>query len=293
MVLLLSTAWGVSALVQVRVDREMVPYRESPETLWVSSGKVVRALSLGQQALLADIYWTRVVQYYGSRRRDHKTDFGLLGPLLNITVTLDPKLLVAYYFGAVFLSEKPPRGAGEPEKAIELLQRGIVANPDEWRLWHHLGFIYYWDLQDYKKAAAAYEEGAKNTKALDWMKAMAAAITEKGGSRETSLFLWERVYDSTEDPTIRANAERHIEGLRAKLDMEHIHELAQQFRKKAGRWPRTFAEMRSQGLLRGTPVDPRGFPYQLHPDGTVTLNPTSSVELEFDRAPAPPKPAAP
>ena len=167
---LLLAAWGASALVQMSVDREMARYRESPEILWISSGKVLRTLSLGHQSLLADVYWTRTVQYYGSRLRDHKTDFSLLGPLLDITVTLDPQLTVAYYFGSIFLSEKPPRGAGDPKHAIALLQHGIVANPDEWRLWHHLGFLYYWELRDYVRAAAAYQAGAKNPKARDWMR---------------------------------------------------------------------------------------------------------------------------
>ncbi|MBI2820047.1 MAG: hypothetical protein HYX73_08715 [Acidobacteria bacterium] len=291
--LLLLTSWGASAWVQVRVDREIRPLRESPEILWISSGKVLRAMSLGHHSLLSNIYWTRVVQYYGSRLRDRKTDFSLLGPLLDITITLDPQLTVAYYFGSSFLSEKAPRGAGDPRKAIELIKRGILANPDEWRLWHHLGFLYYWELEDYGRAAAAYQEGAKNPKARDWMKVMAAAITEKGGNRETSLFLWSRIYDSTEDPTIRANAARHIDGLRAQIDMEEIAKLAQQFRDQTGRWPASIDEMVSQGLLTGEPVDPAGFSYRLQPGGTVGLDPSSTVELDYDRSPAPPKPTAP
>ena len=291
--LLLLTAWGASALVQVQVDREIAAYRESPEMLWISSGKAIRTLSLGHHALLADIYWTRVVQYYGSRRRDHKTDFSLLGPLLDITVTLDPRLTVAYYFGSIFLSERSPRGAGDPHKAIELLRRGIVTNPDEWRLWHHLGFLYYWELQDYEQAARAYEEGAKNPNARDWMRVMAAAITEKGGNRETSLFLWSQLYQSTEDPTIRDNAARHIDGLRAQLDMGKLEELAQQFQEQTGRWPASISEMISRGLLAGVPADPAGFPYRLQSDGTFQLDPASTVELDYDRAPAPPQPTAP
>lgn len=292
MVLLLLAAWGASALVQVRVDRELAPERETPETLWITSGTTVRALSLGHQALLADIYWTRAVQYYGSRLRDRKTDFSLLAPLLDITVTLDPQLVVAYYWGSMFLSEKIPRGAGEPQKGIELLRRGIAANPDQWRLWHHLGFLYYWELQDYEQAAKAYQEGARNPDARDWMRVMAAAITEKGGNRETSLFLWSQIYQSTEDPTVRANAARHIDGLTAEGDIAELERLAQQFREQTGRSPASIAELVSQGLLAGIPADPAGFPYRLQPDGTVGLDTASTVELDYDRAPAPPAPAA-
>ena len=74
-------------------------------------------LSLGYEGLLADIYWTRVVQYFGGKRLAHSTEFKLLGPLLQITTDLDPHLLIAYRFGSIFLADKPPRGAGEPLQA--------------------------------------------------------------------------------------------------------------------------------------------------------------------------------
>src|SRR5207247_8473803 len=35
------------------------------EFLYISSPKLVKRLSLGYEGLLADIYWTRAVQYYG------------------------------------------------------------------------------------------------------------------------------------------------------------------------------------------------------------------------------------
>jgi hypothetical protein len=290
---LLAAALGLSALVQMRVDRARGPNRQSQDVLWVSDGKVLRALSAGHHALLADIYWTRSVQYYGSRLRDRRTDFDLLIPLIDITVTLDPRLTPAYYFGSMFIAEPPPRGLGDAPTAVRLLKRGIVANPGEWRLWHHLGFLYYWNLHDYERAAKAYQEGARNPNAREWMRVMAAAITEKGGNRETSLFLWSRIYDTTEDPAIRANAARHIDGLRAEMEIGEIQKRAILFHERNGRWPSSTAELVSQGFLGNVPLDPAGYPYQLQPDGGVTLHPDSTVTLEYDYAPSPPSvPAA-
>jgi len=282
---LVMAAWAASARVQMEIDQRVRPYQETPELLWIPSGKVLKKLSLGQDGLLAHIYWTRVVQYYGGRLRDRKTDFSLLGPLLDITITLDPHLLVAYRFGAIFLSERSPRGAGQPEKAAELLQRGIQANPDVWRLWHELGFIYYWELQDYPEAAAAYLEGSKNPKAAPWMKVMAAVISEKGGNRETSRFLWTEIYNSAEDPAIRGNARGHLETLQALDDIDELERRAAQFQETTGRWPQSFSEMISAGLLEGLPADPTRLPYQLQPDGQVTLHPDSKVDLECGPSP--------
>src|SRR5881396_1431987 len=64
------------------------------EVLYVSSPKLLKRASLGYNGLLADIYWTRAVQYYGGK---HVTagakDYRLLYPLLEITTELDPKLI--------------------------------------------------------------------------------------------------------------------------------------------------------------------------------------------------------
>src|SRR5437773_8898416 len=49
-------------------------------------------LSLEYAPLLADIYWTRVVQYYGNKHVRGQANLELLWPLLDITTTLDPNL---------------------------------------------------------------------------------------------------------------------------------------------------------------------------------------------------------
>ena len=183
---------------------------EESDELVLRSGKLLKAMSLEYAPLMADIYWTRAVQYYGAKRAAHDPNVKLLWPLLDLTTTLDPNLVVAYRFGSTFVSEPAPRGAGEPQRGIELLERGIKANPDEWRLYEDLGFIYYFELKDFAKASAAFAEGSKNPKALIWMKVMAAKIAADGESFSTSVFLWNEVYQSTKDPDVKKNAQLHL-----------------------------------------------------------------------------------
>ena len=70
-------------------------------------------------AIVADIYWIRAVQYFGRTRLDARPgkSYDLLYPLLDITTTLDPQFNLAYRFGAVFLAEAYPGGAGQPARA--------------------------------------------------------------------------------------------------------------------------------------------------------------------------------
>ena len=82
------------------------------DTLYISSPSALKRMSLGYTGLLADIYWTRAVQYFGSHHARSAEEYNLLYPLLDITTTLDPKLIIAYRFGAIFLEEPPPAGSG-------------------------------------------------------------------------------------------------------------------------------------------------------------------------------------
>ena len=236
------------------------------------SGKLVKAMSLEYAPLMADLYWTRAVQYYGDKHARHNSNFELLWPLLDLTTTLDPNLLVAYRFGSTFLSEPFPRGAGHPELGIALLERGIRANPEYWRFYEDLGFIYYFELKDYAKASAAFAEGSKNPTAQIWMKVMAAKIAAEGQSLQTSIFLWNEVYQTTKDPEVKENARTHLQQLRAEQDCKQLDALADEFQKRTGNRPARINELVKAGLLPSLPVDPLGFPYVFGPDGKAALN---------------------
>jgi len=239
----------------------------------------LRQLSLGYEGLLADIYWTRVVQYFGGKRVAHSTEFKLLGPLLQITTDLDPHLLIAYRFGSIFLADKPPRGAGEPLEALALLHRGVVANPDYWRLWEDVGFVYYWDLKNYPAAARAFQAGSERPGAMEWMRALAAKVAAEGGELTTSRFLWSEIARQAGNEQIRKNAEEHLMAIQATEEITKLRELVALYNSRQERPARSFQALVAAGYLRALPRDPSGKPYVLDADGHVRLNPRSSVDL--------------
>ncbi|HTZ33580.1 MAG TPA: hypothetical protein VMH31_14060 [Methylomirabilota bacterium] len=258
--------------LQKRIDRERSAASVETDNLMLRSPRMLKRLSLEYAPLVGAIYWTRAVQYYGEKHRLHQSNLALLWPLLDIATTLDPQILPAYRFGSIFLGEKPPGGAGEPDRAIELLNRGIKANPDAWRLYQDLGNLYYFDLHDYPKAAAAFDEGSKNPQSFIWMKVMAAKIAAQGESPETSYFLWKQVYETTADPSIRKNAEEHLVLMQAELEMKSIDQLADQFEKQTGHRATRMSELVDARLLKSVPRDPNGYPYVLGEGGKAELN---------------------
>jgi hypothetical protein len=280
--LLLALPAGFVALwqLQQRIDARRAELHQERDELVLSSGKLLQAMSLEYAPLMADIYWTRAVQYYGDKRAHEDPNFDLLWPLLDITTTLDPQLLVAYRFGSMFLSEPPARGAGRPDLGVRLVERGIRANPEYWRLYEDLGFIYYFNEKDYAKASAAFLEGSRKPHALVWMKILAAKVAEQGESRETSVFLWNEVYNSATDLEIKKNALRHLQLLRAQTDCEHLDAIADEYEKRAGRRPKNLGELIGAGLLPGAPVDPLGHEYVFGADGKAQLSPASPLFKE-------------
>jgi tetratricopeptide (TPR) repeat protein len=273
----------VCAALQVRIDSDTRVMNQDKDELLLRSGGLLKKLSLGYEPLLADIYWTRVVQYYGRRARKPGATYESLWPLLDITTTLDPKLMIAYRFGAVFLSEEPPVGPGRTDQAVDLVKRGIAENPDEWRLYQDLGFLYSIHLKDYQKAAEAYLEGSKNPHSQIWMKVMAARVAEAGNALETSKLIWIEVYSNSKDELIRRRAMQHIHALDAALGLKKLNESSEDYWRKFGRFPASMQELRDAGLVGGALLDPEGFPYVMGPNGVPQLNPKSTIVLDSDR----------
>jgi hypothetical protein len=263
--------------LQRRIDAQFSALHEERDDLLLRSGPTVKLMSLEYAPLLADIYWTRVIQYYGRKHAQQDADVQLLGPLLDITTTLDPQLIIAYRFGYTFLSEPPPYGAGRSDLAEQLLRRGIHENPDQWRLYEDLGFLYYYSFKNYPKASAAFLEGSKNPSAELFMKVLAAKILEQGDNRETSAFLWQEVYNSAKNEDIRNNAMTHLQLLHAQADCEQLDLLAAQYKNRTGRDPESSRDLINAGLLKGVPVDPLGIPYIFNTDGKAQLSPESTL----------------
>src|ERR1700737_3590944 len=120
--------------LQQRIDAQQSAVASEDDQVMLRSSKLVKGLSLEYAPLVADIYWTRVVQYFGNKHAGNQVDLRLLWPLLDVTSVLDPHLMPVYHFGSMFLSDAAPRGAGRPDLAAELLERGIRANPARGRL---------------------------------------------------------------------------------------------------------------------------------------------------------------
>lgn len=275
LVLVTSMALSVVALRAVDSARGESTIQD---VLYIPSANTVKRLSLGYDGLMADIYWTRVVQYFGGRHHTKSKEYQLLEPLLNITTTLDPHLIVAYEFGSIFLSQQPPEGAGSPQAAAELVKRGIQQNPTQWRLYYHLGFIYWQELHDPKSASEAFLKGSEVPGAAIWMKVMAAALAQHADDTKTARYLWTNIYENTDDRQIKANAVKRLAALRVDEDVTFLQRYIERYRQQFGYYPANLQELHEAGWLRRIPLDPLGYPYRIRDGRIIVAHPQ---ELPF------------
>lgn len=294
---------GAAVAVQVVRDGRYPPSPVAERFLYVTSGDVIRRAALSYGALLADVYWIRAIQHYGGDRLllDRPARFELLYPLLDLTTSLDPRFTVAYRFGAIFLMEPYPGGAGRPDLAIKLLEKGIAHAPEKWEYYLDIGFVHYWRLSDYAQAAQWFQRGADLPGSPWWMRTYAAYILTRGGDRESSRFLWHHIYATADNDWLKETAERRLLQLDALDQIDALDAVVREFRRRADRLPASWRELVRANLLRDEPSDPTGSPYVLDAaTGTVTVSESSALwplPIEPASTPAaipvpPPSPAA-
>jgi tetratricopeptide (TPR) repeat protein len=264
----------VCMMGSVAVLRELDKVRTGAtldDTLYICSPKLIKRLSLGYDGLMADIYWTRAVQYFGSRHAAWASHYRQLAPLLTITTTLDPHLVVAYEFGANFLSPRPPNGAGMPDEAVKLVEFGIQNNPDNWRLYYDLGFIYYMDLKDYPRAEDAFVRGSKVPDAHPFLKILGAQMAQHAGDTQMARALWTTTLQTSQEKQIKGNAIAHLRALQVADDVTALEQIVTHYHDITGQNPTNWSEVVNAHLLRDTPRDVTGRPYKLTPSGRVEV----------------------
>ncbi len=276
---LIAALLAASVSVQATRDARWSPFTPPNPTLWLQSGPAAQKLALGFTNLVADAYWIRAVVYYGGRLQDNRSaasdavpgNFDLLFPLLDLVTTLDPHFRIAYRFGAIFLTESYPNGPGRPDQAIDLLQRGIERDEGRWEYFHDIGFVYYWWLHDYAKAAQWWVRGASRPGAAEWLKPLAATTLAAGGSRHTSRQLWSELAKSDTE-YVRAQAERRLLQLDAMDAIDALLPSVQRFMEQMHRAPRSWSELAQAERLTRPPVDPTGVAFMIDASGRIDLS---------------------
>jgi hypothetical protein len=273
----------LAAVVRLQMARDAMPPLPPPVgdggVMYLRSPAAATRIALGYDTVAADLYWIRAIQHYGGTKLSTgvKT-YDQLYPLLDLATSLDPRFDIAYRFGAIFLSERPPDGPGRPDLAVALLRKGLQAQPERWQFAQDIGFVYYWWVHDYKQAAEWFMRAAGIPGAPTWLKPMAAVTLAQGGSRASSRRLWQEIRDQADHDWLRNQAMRRLQQFDAMDQIDALVRAAIDYERRFGASPRSWADLIRAGHLRGLPADPAGHPYVLDASrGVITLGPRSPL----------------
>jgi tetratricopeptide (TPR) repeat protein len=250
--------------------------RLADEPLYLN-GPAMKRITLSFNGVAADWYWIRSLQYVGRKMvnfEDTHTgrinladlealDLRLLSPLLRMSTTLDPQLMEPYYYGAVVLPDI------NSDEAIALVNSGIAANPSQWRLHQHLGYI-YWQRNDYERASEAYAAGARLPGAPPWMMAISARMKAEGGSPGAAREMYRHLAESSNDDAVKNMVAKQIMRLDSLDQLALIRGALHEYSTASALCPSSWRELanglRARGLRldsSGAPLDPSGTPYRL------------------------------
>lgn len=183
--------------------------RSVDELLYYPSGVWVRQATLGYETAAADLAWLRGIQYYGEHRLSDQR-YDMIGHVMGIVADLDPRFEQPYVFGGFTLAQE----LKQPERGLALLQRGLEANPDSWRLAFEVGFLYYVSLRDYATAARYFTRASRMPDAPDYVARFAAWSSQRAGNHAMAILLWKRV-ESTGNQYMQEVARRELARLQA------------------------------------------------------------------------------
>jgi tetratricopeptide (TPR) repeat protein len=236
--------------------------RQSQRLLYVRSGTTARRLALSFQGLAADVYWMRTIQHFGGDLRSNRVDgrFELLAPLLDLTTSLDPHFNIAYRFGALFLAIPSPSGAGRPDEAVALLEKGLRASPDHWQYAYDIGFVYYLYVGDFKTAGTWFTRAAAMSHAPDWIRPLAAATVAQGGDRANARRLFSDLAAS-DQPYLRNDAARGLAQIDALDAIDQLQAMVETYHAAAGHYPTGWADLIRTRQLPSLPVDGARVPF--------------------------------
>jgi hypothetical protein len=198
-----TVAGGLAALLfAVSVQVRMVATRQIRDEGWrwdrVPAVELLSRLPPLGRRVAADILWVRAIQCYGYHRQTDRT-FSALAPHFDGVTRVDPCFEQAYAFGGLVIAQD----AGQPEVGVDLLRRGMAFLPESWRLPFEVGFVYYVEMGDPKRAARYFELASTLPDSPPYVKHFAAYACLRAGRRDMARCFWMAILKETESEAVR------------------------------------------------------------------------------------------
>lgn len=227
---------------------------------YLPKGDYLKVAVLGYDQLAADLLWLKAIQVMGKKGSEH-ADAEWFYQAVDVITTLDPKFDYVYQMGSVFLSVLADRA----DLAVQLLSKGVIDNPDEWRLYFYLGFDQFYYLGNFKEAADAMAKAAALPGRPAYVPLLASRLYAHAEEPELALAFLEQMYRLSKDDQVRAELRARMQEVMVERDVKMLNQVVQRFHERYHRFPGELTELVTAGLLTELPSEPFGGRYYLDP----------------------------
>lgn len=221
--------------------------RHAHHLLYLPAKEYVKPAALGYDHMLSDFLFIRVIQAFGATYA-RSIDLSLLWSYFDTITDLDPRFLSPYSFGNLVLGET----AGDREKGLAILDKGIENNPDSYKPAYDAAFYALWGLEDAELARRYVRIASATPDCPEFVRRWEAFLDERMGRYEAAFqkFLGEVLQGfNSGDSTLLG---LHIKRLRISVDQWYLSELtakAMEFEAREGRFP-SVRELETAGAFR-------------------------------------------
>lgn len=265
---LLVTALLLTAFICINArvwDMRLAARAEMPAG-YVLPSKFSRILAFGNKGLLSDVLFLKTSTYFGGKfGRDiapSAQDWNYLYVSLDVITDLDPYFVDPYMLAEGLLAWD----AGLPEKANELLSKGMSHRPEDWRFPFFIGFNHFYFLKNYAVAADHIMRAAELPGSPFYLKTLAGRLAYYGGKSKTGLLFLQQMVAETDDKLLRKHLEKRLLALERAVAIE---DALAAFNAKEGRMPTALRELVERGYLPEMPTDPYGGKWYVMNTGRV------------------------
>jgi tetratricopeptide (TPR) repeat protein len=247
-------------LLQGHLDQQRAATPKLQGFLYLPQGEYLRIAVLGYEQMAADFLWIQAIQAMGERKISEESG-AWLARTLNVITTLDPRFGLVYEVGGIALTTL----VHLPEESNRLLEKGIINNPQVWKLPFLLGFNYYFDFSDDLKAAEYIARASRLPGAPEYLPRLAARLFVSAKTPQIAIDFLAQVYAQTTDENVKRVLEQRLKEAVVERDLLLLEEAIGRYRQTVRSPPEDLRDLVRKGILRELPTEPFGGRYLYDP----------------------------
>jgi tetratricopeptide (TPR) repeat protein len=162
----------------------------------------------GYKVLVGHVFWIKVIQYYGDSVNS-LTRYAKMYDYCSLASDLNPKFISVYTFGAAVLAFHVKR----IDEALQLLRKGILANPTDQRLKLMYAAIAFQNAEQYEKVIPFLETQINRGDAPFMMVNILANTYEKVGRYKDAIHIWLKIQKESDQDDVKIQAAQKLQEL--------------------------------------------------------------------------------